>query len=235
MGNIYSLPALHDQIVNCSKCPRLVAHRERVAQEKVARFREQEYWGKPVPPFGDPNARLLVMGLAPAAHGGNRTGRSFTGDPSGDWLYSALYRAGFANQPSSESVDDGLELTDAYITNAVRCAPPDNKPAPAEKITCRDFLIRELALLGQVSVVVALGKFAFDAYLQTRVAGGLTNPRPLPRFGHGAAHTLDGGVTLIASYHPSRQNTQTGKLTREMFDRVFRQARETILSAEPCR
>ena len=231
MGHICSLPALHDQIVDCRQCPRLVAHRERVALEKVARFRHQEYWGKPVPPFGDPNARLLVMGLAPAAHGGNRTGRSFTGDPSGDWLYGALYRAGFANQPTSESMDDGLELNGAYITNAVRCAPPDNKPTPAEKAMCRDFLVKELALLEMVSVVLALGKFAFDAYLQTRIASGLNNPRPLPKFGHGETHTLDDGVTLIASYHPSRQNTQTGKLTREMFDSVFRQARDTIVSA----
>lgn len=212
----------------CASCPRLVAHRENVASVKVARHREEEYWGKPVPPFGDPGARIMILGLAPAAHGGNRTGRSFTGDPSGDWLYGALHRAGLANQPRSTSLDDGLELTDAYITNAVRCAPPDNKPSPAEKATCRPFLVRELELLEQVKVVVALGKFAFDAYLQTRSAAGLANPRPLPPFGHGLTCSLDGGIILLSSYHPSRQNTQTGKLTVEMFDAIFRQAKELL-------
>ncbi|MDE2781143.1 MAG: uracil-DNA glycosylase [Chloroflexota bacterium] len=231
MGQAQSLSALHGQIVECSRCPRLVAHREKVAREKVARFRDQEYWGRPVPPFGDCNARLLVLGLAPAAHGGNRTGRSFTGDPSGDWLYGALYRAGFANQPSSLSLDDGLALTDAYITNAVRCAPPENKPLPAEKSECQPFLVLELELLQRVEVVVALGKFAFDAYLQTRAAAGLANPRPLPKFGHGATREMEGGVTLISSYHPSRQNTQTGKLTTEMFDTIFHQAREALEGA----
>ena len=228
MDNVTRLAELHAGIVECSLCPRLVEYRERVAREKVARFRDHEYWGKPVPPFGDPKARLLIMGLAPAAHGGNRTGRSFTGDPSGDWLYGALYRNGFANQPASTSLDDGLKLNGAYITNAVRCAPPDNKPAPAEKAACQPFLVKELELLDQVSVVVTLGKFAFDAYLQARTAAGAANPRPLPRFGHGAACELEGGVTLVASYHPSRQNTQTGKLTTEMFDTIFRQAREML-------
>ena len=227
-GGISSLPELHRRIVGCRLCPRLVAHREHIAQARVARFREQEYWGRPVPPFGDPNARILVMGLAPAAHGGNRTGRSFTGDPSGDWLFGALHRAGFANQPNSESLDDGLELTDVYITNAVRCAPPDNKPNPAEKAACRPFLVRELELLEKVRVVVALGKFAFDAYLQTRAAAGLANPKPLPRFGHGQTCQLEGGITLVSSYHPSRQNTQTGKLTRELYSSIFLLARETI-------
>ena len=228
MDNTISLAELHARVVGCSLCPRLVEHREKVAREKVARFRDQEYWGKPVPPFGDPNARLLIMGLAPAAHGGNRTGRSFTGDPSGDWLYGALFRNGFANQPHSSSLNDGLILNGAYITNAVRCAPPDNKPAPGEKAACQPFLVKELALLNQVSVVVALGKFAFDAYLHGRAASGAANPRPLPKFGHGATSELEGGVTLIASYHPSRQNTQTGKLTIEMFDDIFRQAREIV-------
>ena len=221
-----SLQEFHRRIIDCTLCPRLVSYRERVAEVKVARYRDQEYWGRPVPPFGDPDARILVMGLAPAAHGGNRTGRSFTGDPSGDWLYGALYRAGLANQPASTSVDDGLVLSGAYITNAVRCAPPDNRPSPAEKAACRDFLVRELELLGNVRVVVALGKFAFDAYLQTRAAAGLPNPRPLPRFRHGQTCVLDGGITLVSSYHPSRQNTQTGKLTVEMFDHIFRLARE---------
>jgi uracil-DNA glycosylase family 4 len=168
------------------------------------------------------------MGLAPAAHGGNRTGRSFTGDPSGDWLYRALYRSGFASRPESTSLDDGLVLTGAYITNAVRCAPPDNKPNPTEKAACQTFLVKELELLNRVSVVVALGKFAFDAYLQGRAASGAANPKPLPRFGHGAACELAGGITLIASYHPSQQNTHTGKLTVAMFDGIFRQAREIL-------
>ena len=228
MAHAQSLSELHAQIVACGLCPRLVAHREKVAQEKVARFREQEYWGKPVPPFGDFEARLLIMGLAPAAHGGNRTGRSFTGDPSGEWLYGALHRAGFANQPTSVSVNDGLELTGAYITNAVRCVPPGNRPSPSEKSACRRFLVRELALLDETRVVVALGKFAFDAYLQARAAAALTNPRPRPVFGHGATCRLEDGITLIASYHPSRQNTQTGKLTVEMFDGIFRRARELL-------
>lgn len=232
MGYVQALAKLHGEITECRRCPRLVAHREKVAREKVARFREQDYWGKPVPPFGDPDARLLILGLAPAAHGGNRTGRSFTGDASGDWLYAALHRAGFANQSTSLSRDDGLELTGAYITNAVRCAPPDNKPNTSEKQSCQHFLVRELELLEKVSVVVALGKFAFDAYLQTRAAAGLAIPRPRPKFGHGATHLLEDGVTLIASYHPSQQNTNTGKLTREMFDGIFRQARETLDGAE---
>ena len=229
-----SLAKLHARIVACDLCPRLAAYREEVAQTRVARFRDQEYWGKPVPPFGDPNARVLIMGLAPAAHGGNRTGRSFTGDPSGDWLYGALYRSGFCNQPESVSVDDGLELVDAYITNAVRCAPPANRPLPEEKARCRPFLVRELALLHRVKVAVALGKFAFDAYLQARAAAGLPNPRPLPRFGHGIVHHLDDGVALLASFHPSRQNTQTGKLTRDMFDGIFVQARNILDGAAPC-
>ncbi len=228
MREFHSLPELYAGIVACVLCPRLVDYRERVAREKVARFRGQDYWGKPVPPFGDPEARLLVMGLAPAAHGGNRTGRSFTGDPSGDWLYGALYRAGFASQPSSTSQDDGLVLTGAYITNAVRCAPPANKPAPAEKAACQPFLINEMRLLRQVQVVVALGKFAFDAYLQARAASGAVNPRPLPKFGHAATCELSDGITLISSYHPSRQNTQTGKLTVEMFDGIFQKARKLL-------
>ena len=231
LNQVRDLAALHEQIVECSRCPRLVSHREKVARDKVARFRDQEYWGKPVPPFGDFKARMLIMGLAPAAHGGNRTGRSFTGDPSGDWLYGALYRAGFANQPTSQSMDDGLVLTDAYVTNAVRCAPPDNKPVPAEKAACQPFLVREMELLERVEVVVALGKFAFDAFLQTRAVAGRGNPRPLPKFGHGAATVLEEGLTLISSYHPSRQNTQTGKLTREMFDAIFQQARSLLKGA----
>ena len=214
LGQAQSLSDLHGQIIECSRCPRLVAYREKVARDKVARFRDQEYWGKPVPPFGDCNARLLILGLAPAAHGGNRTGRSFTGDPSGDWLYGALYRAGFANQPTSRSLDDGLALKDAYITNAVRCAPPDNKPAPAEKSECQPFLVRELELLERVQVVVALGKFAFDAFLQTRAAAGLANPRPLPKFGHGATRELEGGITLDLFIPPQPPEHADGKAYR---------------------
>ena len=222
---------LHDQVIQCARCPRLVAHREKVAREKANRYRDWDYWGRPVPPFGDPAARLLVLGLAPAAHGGNRTGRSFTGDASGDWLYRSLHRFHFANSPHSQRRDDGLQLTDAYITNAVRCAPPQNRPTPAEKATCRPWLAQELQLLTQVKVVVVLGRFAFDAYLQTRPAAGLENPSPRPQFGHNRSHTLPGGVVLISSYHPSRQNTNTGKLTSEMFDAVFEQARAVVEQA----
>ena len=204
-----------------------------MAQEKIARFSNQEYWGKPVPPFGDPEARLVVLGLAPAAHGGNRTGRSFTGDLSGDWLFRALHKFGFANRPDSIARGDGLYLTDVYITNAVRCAPPENRPSPEEKAACRPYLVQELKLLEHARVVVPLGKFAYDAYFQTRAAAELSNPTPRPIFGHGAICNLEGGTTLIASYHPSRQNTQTGKLTEQMFDKVFAQARETIGPPRP--
>ncbi len=191
-------------------------------------YREWDYWGKPLPSFGDPAARLLIMGLAPAAHGGNRTGRMFTGDRSGDWVFRALHRFGFANSPDSRHKDDGLALTDAYITNAVRCAPPANKPQIEEKANCLPFFLKELDLLERVKVVVALGKFAFDTYLQARAAAGLANPSPRPRFGHAARYALAGGVVLIGSYHPSQQNTQTGRLTEEMFDAVFRRAIEVL-------
>ena len=228
MAAVDSLHQLHDAVIGCAQCPRLVAHRERVAREKVSRYRDWDYWGKPVPPFGDPAARLLVLGLAPAAHGGNRTGRSFTGDLSGDWLFRALHKHGFANSPCATHRGDGLYLTDAYITNAVRCAPPDNRPSPEEKATCRPWLVQELQLLKQVKAVVALGKFAYDAYFQTRRAAALPNPVPRPPFGHGATCVLADGVVLIASYHPSQQNTNTGKLTEAMFDAVFQQAREVV-------
>lgn len=218
---------LHAQVVSCSFCPRLVAHRERVAHEKVKRYREWGYWGKPVPSFGDPQARLLVIGLAPAAHGGNRTGRIFTGDRSGDWLYGALYAAGFANQPISAHKDDGLKLTDCYITAAVHCAPPDNKPLPEEFAACRPYLLQELACLKQVCVVVALGHIAFSAYLTARKELRFPAPSPKPRFGHGSVYAFD-HVTLIGSYHPSQQNTFTGRLTQEMFFAIFRKAREII-------
>jgi uracil-DNA glycosylase family 4 len=215
-------------IVACRRCPRLVTYREQVARDRVRRHRNDDYWGRPLPSFGDPAARLLVVGLAPAAHGGNRTGRMFTGDDSGQWLARALYEAGFANQPTSAHRDDGLSLTDAYITAALRCAPPKNKPSARELANCRPYLLLELQLLREARAVVALGRIAFDAYLKAREVLGLARPRPRPRFGHDRAWELPGGVTLIASYHPSRQNTQTGKLTRRMFSSVFRRARRIL-------
>ena len=214
------------EIVECRACPRLVAWREAVAAERRASFRDEEYWGRPVPGFGDPAARLLVVGLAPAAHGGNRTGRVFTGDRSGDWLYRALWKQGFANQPSSVHAADGLELCDAYVAAAVRCAPPANKPTPEERDTCRPYLVRELALLDRVMVVVALGRFAHDVVCGL-LAGG-RGGAARPRFGHLAEHVVDGGRTLIDSFHPSQQNTFTGKLTELAFDAVFARGRALI-------
>jgi uracil-DNA glycosylase family 4 len=222
-----ALSLLQRQIVVCSLCPRLVAYRERVAREKVKRYRDWDYWGRPVPGFGDPQARLLVIGLAPAAHGGNRTGRIFTGDRSGDWLYGALYEAGFATQPTSTHKDDGLQLIDCYITAAVRCAPPENKPLPEEFAACRPYLLRELSLLKNVRVVVALGQIAFSTYVAARRALHAPVPAPAPRFRHGGVYRFN-QLTLISSYHPSQQNTFTGRLTREMFQSVFQQARETL-------
>jgi uracil-DNA glycosylase len=221
------LPA-QGEIVNCCRCPRLVEYREAVARDKVKRFRDWEYWGRPVPSFGLIGARLLIIGLAPAAHGGNRTGRIFTGDRSGDWLYRALYKFGFANQPTSVSRDDGLRLIDCYITAAIHCAPPDNKPLPAEFVNCRPYLLDEFQQLKKVRVVVALGLIAFKTYFNARRQLGWKNPSPLPSFGHGMAAKLEDGVTVISSYHPSQQNTQTGKLTESMFDDVFRKAREIL-------
>ncbi|NOT53938.1 MAG: uracil-DNA glycosylase [Deltaproteobacteria bacterium] len=223
-----SLLHLQRKVTHCSACPRLVAHRERTAEEKVKRYREWDYWGKPVPSFGDPKARLFIVGLAPAAHGGNRTGRIFTGDRSGDWLYGALHQAGFANQPTSVHRDDGLTLQDCYITAAVHCAPPDNKPLPEEFTACRPYLLDELRLLTQIRVVVALGQIAFREYLTARRALSLAVPSPVPRFGHGTTATFSDGVTLIGSYHPSQQNTFTGRLTRAMFQSVFDRARALI-------
>lgn len=222
-----SIDALQDLITTCRLCPRLVEWRETVAREKVRRFADQEYWGKPVPSFGDPRARLLVLGLAPAAHGGNRTGRIFTGDRSGDWLFRALHKAGFANQPLSVDRHDGLRLRDCYVTAAVRCAPPDNKPLPQENANCRPYLLRELELLKRLRVIIALGRFAFDAAIDSV---GLLDPEPKrPQFKHAAELDLSGGVTLIASFHPSQQNTFTGKLTEPMFDRVFARAKKILL------
>jgi uracil-DNA glycosylase family 4 len=212
-----ALDALTSEIVACRACPRLVAWREQVAREKRASFAAEAYWGRPVPGFGDPMARLLVVGLAPAAHGGNRTGRVFTGDRSGDWLFAALYRAGFANQPTSVHADDGLALRGAYVAAVVRCAPPDNKPTTDERDRCLPFLRREFALLEEVRVVVALGQFAWDVMCREL---GL---RPKPRFGHGV-EAATGDRVLIGSYHPSQQNTFTGKLTVPMFDSVFARA-----------
>lgn len=207
-------------------------HRERVAHERRRQYRDWDYWGRPVPGFGDPAARLVVVGLAPAAHGGNRTGRIFTGDRSGDWLYGALHAHGFANQAQSTHRGDGLALRDAYVTAAARCAPPGNKPTVAEFDNCRPYLVEELALLRRKRVILALGKIAFDAVLAARQAAGIAAPRPRPGFGHGARHDL-GDVVLLASYHPSQQNTFTGKLTQAAFHAVFAQARRELGGQPP--
>jgi uracil-DNA glycosylase family 4 len=212
-----------------------VEWRERVAREKRAAFADQPYWGAPVPGFGDPNARLLVVGLAPAAHGANRTGRMFTGDRSGDWLYGALHRAGLANQAGAKSRDDGLTLSDTFITASVRCAPPANRPTPSERRSCRPYLERELELLTEVRVVVALGGYAWSHVLRVAEGRGWSVPSPRPRFGHGTETMLerpDGApVPVIASYHPSQQNTFTGVLTEAMFDSIWRRARELVRSS----
>jgi uracil-DNA glycosylase family 4 len=212
------LAALAAEISSCRTCPRLVEWREQVATEKRAAFRDQEYWGRGVPGFGDPAARLVVIGLAPAAHGANRTGRMFTGDRSGEWLYRALWRAGFANQPESTSREDGLELRRAWVTAPVRCAPPGNKPTPAERDACRPYLERELAELSDVRVVVALGAFGFEQ------ASIVLRAERRPKFGHGVEVELPGGVVLLGCYHVSQQNTFTGRLTEEMLDAVFARA-----------
>ena len=217
------LDALNREVIQCRRCPRLVAWREQVAREKRAAFRDQTYWGRPVPGFGDPHARMLILGLAPAAHGGNRTGRIFTGDRSGDWLFASLYRTGFANQPTSVSRDDGLALTGCYIAAPVKCAPPDNKPTVTERDTCASWLTAELALLQGLRVVVALGSFAWDTALRH-----LGPVRPKPRFAHAAEAALPGDRVLLGSYHVSQQNTQTGRLTESMLDGVFWRARELL-------
>lgn len=228
MHNPDVLEPLNARIVRCRRCPRLVAHREAMAATPPRRYRGQTYWARPLPGFGDPNARLLLVGLAPAAHGGNRTGRIFTGDESGNWLFRALYEAGFANQPTSTHRDDGLRLRDAYITATIRCAPPANKPLPSEIANCEPYLLEELELLSRVRVVVGLGRVGWLAYLRARRVQGRGLPRPLPQFAHGAAVTFEDGVTLIASYHPSQQNTFTGKLTRAMLRDVFTKARRLL-------
>ncbi len=217
------LAAIHREIVACRACPRLVAWRERVAREKVARFADQEYWGRPVPGFGDPSARILVVGLAPAAHGGNRTGRIFTGDRSGDFLYEAFHRAALSNQPTSVSRADGLELRGVYLTAVNRCAPPGNRPTPQERDACLPYLAGEMRALGDLRTVLALGAFAWDGALRAFDALG-HSMRPKPRFGHGEEASV-GPVALIGCYHPSQQNTFTGKLTAAMLDSVLVRAK----------
>ena len=217
------LERLRRDIVACRRCPRLVEWRERVAREKRAGFADQEYWGRPVPGFGDPDARILIVGLAPAAHGGNRTGRIFTGDRSGDFLFASLYRCGLCNQPRSTSRDDGLRLFGAYVAAVNRCCPPANRPTPLERDTCLPFLAREIEVLDRLQVLVALGSFAWDGVLRALAARGHALSRPRPPFGH-LAEARVGRYVLLGSFHPSQQNTFTGKLTPSMFDRVFQRA-----------
>jgi len=218
------LTQLNREVIACAKCPRLVAHREQVARDKRRAYRDWDYWGKPVPGFGDHNARVLIMGLAPGAHGSNRTGRPFTGDASGNFLYPVLHETGFANQATATHRDDGLQLHDLYITAAARCAPPDNKPLPEELLNCAPYLDLELEGLKRLKVVVALGKIGFDAYLNYLKRRGLLTSKASYIFAHGAQYRLPDGKVLLASYHPSNQNTQTGKLTRGMFLKIFKQA-----------
>ncbi len=215
-----TLAALNAEVSDCRRCPRLVEWREQVAAERRAAFRDSAYWGRGVPSFGDPQARLLIVGLAPAAHGANRTGRMFTGDRSGDWLFRALHRAGFANQPESVDTTDGLELHDAYVSAVVHCAPPENKPTPAERENCLSYLERELETMPRLRVLVVLGAFAYQAVLRH------FKIRPRPPFAHGAEVSLPSGLTLLCSFHPSQRNTFTGKLTESMLDTVFERARE---------
>jgi uracil-DNA glycosylase family 4 len=220
-----ALDRLVARIVRCRRCVRLVAHREKAGTPPPPRYAGQRYWARPLPGFGDPRARLLLVGLAPAAHGGNRTGRMFTGDRSGDWLFDALHHAGFANQPASTGPDDGLKLRDVYITATIRCAPPLNKPLPEEIACCEPYLLEELRVLDRVRVVVGLGRIGWQAYLRARRRLGLPRSKQAPQFGHGAATEFEDGLTLLACYHPSQQNTFTGKLTRPMLRGLFVTAR----------
>lgn len=224
----HSLAAVRRAVVACERCPRLRGHCLRIAREKRRAFAADAYWGRPVPGFGDAGARLLVVGLAPAAHGGNRTGRVFTGDPSGDWLFEALHRFGFASQPRSTSRDDGMRLTGCYIAAAVRCAPPQNRPTRREEERCRRYLAAEVALLPRLAVVLALGRFAHDAWLRASGWWAMLPARDRPRFAHGARSRLPDGTILISSYHPSRRNTNTGTLTRAMWHRIFQDARRAV-------
>ncbi len=218
------LKVLNKEVVACTRCPRLVAYREQVAREKRRAYRDHEYWGKPVPGFGDPNAAVLVLGLAPGAHGSNRTGRPFTGDASGNFMYPVLYETGFANQPTATNRDDGLTLTNLYITAAARCAPPDNKPLPQELANCAPYLERELEGLKNLKVVVALGRIGFDSYLNYLKRSKAIAGKREYEFRHGAQYPMPDGRVLLASYHPTNQNTQTGKMTRTMFDEIFKRA-----------
>ena len=214
------LHQINHKVVECTRCPRLSQYIKQIGQEKIKRFIGEEYWARPLPSWGDPNARLLIVGLAPAAHGGNRTGRMFTGDGSGDWLARAMYESGFANMPTSRSKDDGLVLKDAYITAAIRCAPPDNKPLTIELMNCSQYLVSELQILQNIKVILMLGKIGFDSYCR---AAGLRKIR----FSHGASYEINGKM-LLASYHPSRQNTNTGKLTWQMWFDIFKKARSIL-------
>jgi uracil-DNA glycosylase family 4 len=225
------LTILEQEVVACHRCPRLVEYRQRIGGEKRRAYLDCTYWARPVPGFGDPYARVLVLGLAPGAHGSNRTGRPFTGDASGKFMYPILHRQGFASQPVALGRDDGLKLHDLWITAAVRCAPPANKPLPSELANCAEFTSRELAALKKLKLVVALGKIAFDAYLGHLLAQGIITRKAAYRFAHAAEYTMPNGITLLASYHPSNQNTATGKLTVPMFESIFARARE--LAASP--
>jgi len=220
------LRSLQKTVINCQRCPRLVAYLQKVSNGKPKRYRDWDYWSKPLPSFGDPRARLLIVGLAPAANGGNRTGRMFTGDRSGEWLFEALYQFGFANQPNSLHRDDGFALKDCYITATIRCAPPGNKPLPEEIENCRPYFLKELDLLSKVKILVPLGQIAFGQILKSQRLRGLEIPALA--FGHGKVYPLPNGQIMITTYHPSQQNTQTGKLTRPMFHRIFKMARKKL-------